>query len=62
PGLHYAFKPILATLFLCAGFTQFINNPISCSHAGGFCHHTCYPTYGYIGTCDFLCCKQEELC
>uniref|UniRef100_A0A452GQM8 Beta-defensin-like domain-containing protein n=1 Tax=Gopherus agassizii TaxID=38772 RepID=A0A452GQM8_9SAUR len=59
--LYLLFALFFLVLQSSLGFTQFINNPISCSRAGGFCNHTCYPTYRYIGTCNFLrsCCRRR---
>uniref|UniRef100_A0A8C3FH96 Beta-defensin-like domain-containing protein n=1 Tax=Chrysemys picta bellii TaxID=8478 RepID=A0A8C3FH96_CHRPI len=50
-----------ATLFLCAGFTHGISDPIACRRAGGFCLHTCYPYLRSIGICGIVqsCCRRR---
>uniref|UniRef100_A0A452IW97 Beta-defensin-like domain-containing protein n=1 Tax=Gopherus agassizii TaxID=38772 RepID=A0A452IW97_9SAUR len=50
-----------STHFLCAGFTQFINNPIACRRAGGVCRRSCYPNLRPIGSCGFAqsCCRRS---
>uniref|UniRef100_A0A674I7R3 Beta-defensin-like domain-containing protein n=1 Tax=Terrapene triunguis TaxID=2587831 RepID=A0A674I7R3_9SAUR len=41
------------TLFLCAGFTQFINSPAACRRARGTCFRFCVGRYRLIGTCEY---------
>uniref|UniRef100_A0A8C0G3G2 Beta-defensin-like domain-containing protein n=1 Tax=Chelonoidis abingdonii TaxID=106734 RepID=A0A8C0G3G2_CHEAB len=54
------FRSILLTLFLCAGFTKFINSPFACRRAGGICRPSCYPNFRRIGRCGFVqsCCRR----
>uniref|UniRef100_A0A674IZ03 Beta-defensin-like domain-containing protein n=1 Tax=Terrapene triunguis TaxID=2587831 RepID=A0A674IZ03_9SAUR len=50
----------MKTLFLCAGFTQFINNPGACLRAQGFCSRRCPEGLRRIGSCGFglSCCRR----
>uniref|UniRef100_A0A8C0GGS6 Beta-defensin-like domain-containing protein n=1 Tax=Chelonoidis abingdonii TaxID=106734 RepID=A0A8C0GGS6_CHEAB len=57
----WKFLVVKGTLFLHAGFTQFINNPAACRRAWGFCLRTCYPYSTSIGTCSAArsCCRRK---
>uniref|UniRef100_A0A8C0J3T9 Beta-defensin-like domain-containing protein n=1 Tax=Chelonoidis abingdonii TaxID=106734 RepID=A0A8C0J3T9_CHEAB len=50
----------IKTLFLCAGFTKFINSSLACRRAGGICRYSCYPNLRPIGRCGFRqsCCRR----
>uniref|UniRef100_A0A8C0GKS6 Beta-defensin-like domain-containing protein n=1 Tax=Chelonoidis abingdonii TaxID=106734 RepID=A0A8C0GKS6_CHEAB len=59
--IYLLFALFFLTLFLCAGFTQFINNPFACRRAGGICRRSCYPNFRRIGRCRFAqsCCRRD---
>uniref|UniRef100_A0A8C3FF79 Beta-defensin-like domain-containing protein n=1 Tax=Chrysemys picta bellii TaxID=8478 RepID=A0A8C3FF79_CHRPI len=58
--LYLLFAVFFLTLFLCAGFTQGINNPFACRRARGICRGRCPPNFRRIGSCGFRlsCCRR----
>uniref|UniRef100_A0A8C4W5E0 Beta-defensin-like domain-containing protein n=1 Tax=Gopherus evgoodei TaxID=1825980 RepID=A0A8C4W5E0_9SAUR len=60
-GLFTSLSVLGLTLFLCAGFTHFINDPEACRRAGGFCLRRCAPYFTPIGSCGIVqsCCRRR---
>ncbi|XP_021108225.1 beta-defensin 8-like [Heterocephalus glaber] len=58
--LHFLFSILLVFFLMLPGFSEAVNNPVSCYQNGGSCTFKCGQRQKLIGTCGFpfsKCCR-----